>query len=145
MYGNDHALAVVFHSCAGNRAELLTHCAHPSLLCCRSAIQKVQASLAQHSSALRGTFTEPSTAHLTMFVMLLDDGDKLAAAQSCLTGLRQQLAQAQLLQPLPLQLKGLSNFRNQVGGCCYCACMQYVCLHGLCLAPCTVQTANCML
>lgn len=82
----------------------------------------MQASLAQHSSALRGTFTEPSTAHLTMFVMLLDDGDKLAAAQSCLAGLRQQLAQAQLLQPLPLQLRGLSHFRNQVGGGVACSC-----------------------
>lgn len=86
-----------------------------TLLPMLSRLLQVQAALCAFNPALEATFVDVETAHLTMMVLRLAPEDE-ARASSHLLALGPVLAAAGLLQPVRVQLRGLSSFNNQVRG-----------------------------
>lgn len=76
----------------------------------------MHARLAQHAPHLSKACVDPASAHLTLGVMALPGEGDRARATELLAALAAPLAQAALLQPVEVQLEGLSHFRNQVRG-----------------------------
>lgn len=81
------------------------------------AIAAVQAALTAHSPHLKKACVEAASAHLTLGVMALPGEEQKQAAAAALAALADALEAQALLEPVEINLEGLSHFRNQVSAC----------------------------
>ncbi|KAK9842746.1 hypothetical protein WJX74_001684 [Apatococcus lobatus] len=83
------------------------------------AIDRVQAALVQHDPLLEATLVDSAAVHLTVMVADLASTDsqgvaRLEIAKQAMTDLHSHLASTGGLQPVSVQLSGLSSFKKQV-------------------------------
>eukprot|EP00210_Caulerpa_lentillifera_P007712 g7362.t2 len=86
-----------------------------------SHIELIQNKIKEHDPTLEQTLVDPASAHLTLFVLALDDkneeSDEMPSLQSAIECMESSVAQLEsqdLLKPFNLQFKGLGHFQHRV-------------------------------